>query len=198
MISPGEYILPTVYNGIKYRSRTEARWARFFVAAGIRFTYEPETFSLKCGKYLPDFVIDAFGGRQKIYAEVKGGLFSEKERERCKQLCESTKCSVIMLDGPPDFKCYGVFEWTTKRDCKDLDNCYHKDPFSAHSSCPCGEIDLVYETLAILCTSQCKYFPFFYCPGFEDKYGYFNPSDWYDDHADAITQAQNERFGVYQ
>lgn len=196
MIHTKEYILPTVYNGIKYRSRTEARWARFFVAAGIRFEYEPEAFSLRCGKYLPDFKLHIYNG---IYAEVKGGAFTEQEKERCKQLCNVTESCVIMLDGPPDFKCYNVFAWSKERDCRGIENCDIKKPFDLDSPhCSCVDKLMPAEKLAILCTASCKYFPLFWYPGFEDKDRYFDPSDWYDDHAEAIIQAQNERFGVYQ
>ncbi len=34
--------IDTVYNGYKFRSRLEARWAVFFDAAGIKYEYEPE------------------------------------------------------------------------------------------------------------------------------------------------------------
>lgn len=196
MIDSDEYILPTIYRGIKYRSRTEARWARFFVAAEINFAYEPETFSLKCGKYLPDFKLNTYGG---IYVEVKGAAFTEQEKEKCRQLCELTKSIVVMLDGPPDFKCYNVFDWSEERDCNGAENCDIKNPLSLDfPPCSCGEKWMASEKLAILCTASCKHFPLFWYPGFEDKDGYFKPDDWYDDHANAIAQAQNERFGVYQ
>ena len=34
--------IETVYNGYRFRSRLEARWAVFFDAAGIEYEYEPE------------------------------------------------------------------------------------------------------------------------------------------------------------
>ena len=36
--------IETVYNGYRFRSRLEARWAVFFEAAGIEYEYEPEGF----------------------------------------------------------------------------------------------------------------------------------------------------------
>ena len=50
--------IETVYNGYKFRSRAEARWAVFFDAAGIEYQYEPEGFKLSDGTlYLPDFYL---------------------------------------------------------------------------------------------------------------------------------------------
>ena len=47
--------IETVYNGYRFRSRLEARWAVFFDALGLEYEYEPEGFSLGAGGYLPDF-----------------------------------------------------------------------------------------------------------------------------------------------
>lgn len=61
--------IETIYNGYRFRSRLEARWAVFFDAAGIKYEYEPEGFVGYLGvKYLPDFFLPEFD----IYAEVKG------------------------------------------------------------------------------------------------------------------------------
>lgn len=45
--------IPTMYDGIMMRSRTEARWAAFFDLAGWEWQYEP--FDLN--GYIPDFVL---------------------------------------------------------------------------------------------------------------------------------------------
>lgn len=60
--------IETHYNGYRFRSRLEARWAVFFDAAGIRYEYEPEGFTLQNGLcYLPDFYLPD----ENIYVEVK-------------------------------------------------------------------------------------------------------------------------------
>lgn len=59
--------IETEYNGYKFRSRLEARWAVFFDAAGIEYQYEPEGFELSIGKYLPDFYLPQFD----LYVEIK-------------------------------------------------------------------------------------------------------------------------------
>jgi len=61
--------IETEYNGYKFRSRLEARWAVFFDAAGIEYQYEPEGVETSDGdKYLPDFYLPEL----ETYVEVKG------------------------------------------------------------------------------------------------------------------------------
>lgn len=48
--------IETRWNGYRFRSRLEARWAVFFDALGLSWEYEPEGFDLgEAGYYLPDF-----------------------------------------------------------------------------------------------------------------------------------------------
>lgn len=50
--------IETVYNGYRFRSRLEARWAVFFDALGIEYEYEPEGYKFSDGQcYLPDFYL---------------------------------------------------------------------------------------------------------------------------------------------
>lgn len=76
--------IETIYNGYRFRSRLEARWAVFFDAAGIRYEYEPEGFELGEDwgwdpplRYLPDFYFPDWD----IYGEVKPSLEKLKEDE---------------------------------------------------------------------------------------------------------------------
>ena len=63
--------IETIYNGYKFRSRLEARWAVFFDKVGVEYEYEMEGFSLPNGKnYLPDFYIPSMD----LYVEVKPKL----------------------------------------------------------------------------------------------------------------------------
>lgn len=53
--------IETVYNGYRFRSRLEARWAVFFDELGIEYQYEPEGVELSDGSYyLPDFYLPDF------------------------------------------------------------------------------------------------------------------------------------------
>lgn len=62
--------IETYYNGYRFRSRLEARWAVFFDAAGIKYQYEPEGFEVGEWKYLPDFYLPDLG----VYVEVKPNI----------------------------------------------------------------------------------------------------------------------------
>lgn len=55
--------IPTTYNGVRFRSRLEAKWAAFFDLMGWKWEYEP--IDLK--GYIPDFILT----RRKILVEVK-------------------------------------------------------------------------------------------------------------------------------
>jgi len=88
----------TLYNGYRFRSRTEARWAVFFDAIGIKYYYEHEDFMVRNRRYLPDFYLPDLN----CFVEVKG-VFTEEEKLICMQLCAITKKRVIMLAGVPDF-----------------------------------------------------------------------------------------------
>lgn len=63
--------IETVYNGYKFRSRLEARWAVFFDSVGIRYEYEPDGIRLDDERhgYLPDFYLS--GPEFDMFAEVK-------------------------------------------------------------------------------------------------------------------------------
>ena len=49
--------IPTIYQGIRFRSRLEARWAVFLNALNLTYLYEAEGWDLDGEWYLPDFYI---------------------------------------------------------------------------------------------------------------------------------------------
>ena len=61
------HAIDTEYRGYRFRSRTEARYAVLFDAAGIDWQYEPEGFELNGTRYLPDFYLPSL----ETYVEVK-------------------------------------------------------------------------------------------------------------------------------
>lgn len=76
--------IETKYNGYRFRSRLEARWAVFFNAMGIKWEYEKEGYNLgKAGYYLPDFWFPEL----KCWFEVKPVYekYNEKARELANQ-----------------------------------------------------------------------------------------------------------------
>ena len=81
--------IETMYNGYRFRSRLEARWAVFFDALGVRYEYEPEGFVLDDRTwYLPDFRVKCYGKRGEydskpfdLYIEVKGHMTEADARK---------------------------------------------------------------------------------------------------------------------
>lgn len=60
--------LETVYNGYRFRSRLEARWAVFFDTLGVKYEYEKEGFEMDKGVwYLPDFYLP----EDRVWVEIK-------------------------------------------------------------------------------------------------------------------------------
>jgi len=57
----------TMYRGIRFRSRAEARWAALFDGIGWRWHYEAVDLS----GYIPDFIVDL---HSPLLVEVKGGV----------------------------------------------------------------------------------------------------------------------------
>lgn len=71
--------IQTEYNGYKFRSRLEARWAVFFDMLKVRYHYEPEGYVLDDGKkYLPDFYLPDWCA----YVEIKGQWPLPEEESR--------------------------------------------------------------------------------------------------------------------
>ena len=93
MIPPIE----TRYNGYRFRSRTEARWAVFFDAAGIQYEYEKEGYALPSGWYLPDFWLPDF----KLWFEVKGQRPTPVEARLLSELVFASGHTGLLATGAP-------------------------------------------------------------------------------------------------
>jgi hypothetical protein len=106
--------IETVYDGYRFRSRLEARWAVFFKMARIRYIYEPECFRLPTDGelYLPDFYLPDVNMRTTedkggIYVEVKPPPlnFNTEEGKRLLvhllELSWITGKSVLLIEGMP-------------------------------------------------------------------------------------------------
>lgn len=91
--------LPSWWRGVRFRSRTEARWAAFFDALGVRWEYEPEGFQLPDGsRYLPDFWLPDF----QLWVEVKGDQGPEYgDWTRIEQLVAGSGHALLLLQGQP-------------------------------------------------------------------------------------------------
>lgn len=100
--------IETIYNGYRFRSRLEARWAVFFDALGIKYEYEPEGFEMSDGtKYLPDFYLP----NDNYYIEVKGmsdHIFSDIKKTE-KFVKESKSALMILSDIPFSENANGLY-----------------------------------------------------------------------------------------
>lgn len=98
--------IETKYDGYRFRSRLEARWAVFFKVLGVPFEYEPEGFVLSDGTpYLPDFWLPTVGLRRSkekgIWLEIKGQMPTADEDRKCELLAKGTGKPVILMVGAP-------------------------------------------------------------------------------------------------
>ena len=103
--------IETYYNGYRFRSRLEARWAVFFDALGVKYEYEPEGFDLGDGLYyLPDFKVKCWGTRGEIndkpfdlWIEVKGNM-TYADAQRIQRFSGEIRTPLRLTDCPLGYK----------------------------------------------------------------------------------------------
>jgi len=100
--------IETRYSGYRFRSRLEARWAVFFDALGLEYSYEPEGYDLGAGvgAYRPDFYLPAQSGFRGGYGEIKPREPLALERRRCEALAEGLRQDVYVFYGPLSIPSY--------------------------------------------------------------------------------------------
>lgn len=88
--------LQATYNGQKYRSRTEAKWALFYRTVGIEYDYELEALDLDGLTYVPDFFLHPF----RAWNEIKGEIINDQAGllmlEKCTRLARQSNRPVIL------------------------------------------------------------------------------------------------------
>jgi hypothetical protein len=97
--------IETVYSGVTFRSRLEARWAVFFDSLGVTWLYEPEGYefpsmwwhgqSFGPTRYLPDFHLPLLNA----WLEIKPTPPSAEEEARCDALATATGQRVYLFAG---------------------------------------------------------------------------------------------------
>lgn len=89
--------IETIYRNYRFRSRSEARWARFMDEAGVAWTYESEGYDLDGVRYLPDFYLP----RLDCWLEVKGARPDRRsvEAEKARRLADASGKSVFIISG---------------------------------------------------------------------------------------------------
>lgn len=110
-ISNGLKAIETVYQGYRFRSRLEARWAVFLDTLGVKYQYEPEGFELVgAGRYLPDFWLPDLD----CWIEIKPTSADDTTIRKAHALAvNSEKCVVVFERSDFDIP-------TTKPSCKSL------------------------------------------------------------------------------
>lgn len=100
--------IETYYNGYRFRSRLEARWAVFFDALDIPYEYEPEGYQLPSGWYLPDFWLSDHKTNKSergCFVEIKPyGDIDNETRNKAAELSYSLGNDVFVILGSPDAK----------------------------------------------------------------------------------------------
>lgn len=109
-------VIPTEYQGVKFRSRLEARWAVLFDMLNVPWQYEPEAFTWPSGEvmdgwgdwvdgawqprvteggsYTPDFWLPSLG----TWFEVKG-IYTEREQGLHQEFASVSKQRHITAEG---------------------------------------------------------------------------------------------------
>jgi hypothetical protein len=95
-MNPSVKVLPSIYRGVRFRSRTEARWAIYFDLIGLKWRYEPEGYELPSGNYCPDFECVNF------FVEVKPNALGRiMESNKFQELARMTGKMVFCVVGAP-------------------------------------------------------------------------------------------------
>ncbi len=110
--------IDTIYNGYKFRSRLEARWAVFFDALHIKWEYEAEGYILSDGThYLPDFWLPTFSGGLHVEVKPDGGDFS-----KAIQFAADTKFPIWLAEGTPGCRSYDIYAYEDEADEKSFNS----------------------------------------------------------------------------
>lgn len=150
--------IETEYNGYRFRSRLEARWAVFFDALGVRYEYELEGFDLGDNIwYLPDFYLPDINGG--TYVEVKGSM-DDDSQQKIDRFADYGEASLYVLGGIPtqsdleDDDIYGYADkykgcfwhyWTVTDESTGKKGCAGDWPY-LFCVCPaCGKIGLEFD-----------------------------------------------------
>lgn len=114
--------IETEYDGYRFRSRLEARWAVFFDAMGIRYEYEPEGFGFGGTRYLPDFYLPEFG----VYVEIKPNDTSvvkhmgdgNRWERKCSKFRDCVGKAILICYGDPAENTFQyLFAWDATDGC---------------------------------------------------------------------------------
>lgn len=87
--------IPITYNGVRFRSRLEARWSKVFDVLELEWLYEPQDFWTPYGRYLPDFFLSDLN----LWWEVKGAAPTQAAINAAHAVAVQTRCCMVMSWG---------------------------------------------------------------------------------------------------
>ena len=95
--------IDTHYNGYRFRSRLEARWAVFFDVLCIKYEYEPEGLVLSDGTaYLPDFYLPGFHCYFEVKrASIQGTPEGDEAIRKIRDYADRQDCAGMIAFGDP-------------------------------------------------------------------------------------------------
>lgn len=103
--------IETKYDGHKFRSRLEARWALFFNFVGLKWEYEREAFTVDMGEdygvrgFTPDFWLPDLGFWFEVKAEsgsYEEDVFKELARKSFRFVSQSQATLCVSFGAPRD------------------------------------------------------------------------------------------------
>lgn len=105
--------IETKYNGYRFRSRLEARWAVFFDEMGIDYEYELEGFELPSGaRYLPDFYLKHV--HNGLYVEIKPQYPTFSELKKYFEFAFKHNGLLVFCTSSPKGTGFLINKYTTK------------------------------------------------------------------------------------
>ncbi len=186
MIAPIE----TVYKGIRFRSRLEARWAVFFNSLNFKFVYEPEGYNLNGIWYLPDFWISDW----QTFIEIKPEKATHEQRNKCQKLSDLTNNNVLLIAGQPWLEEYTIslFEPKLANQLSNENDDWSDVPLEFAQ-------DRKDETVIWLAMEGgCGGITLYVPPNPHPRYGEKDPltGEWANNIMEAFKAARQERFGT--
>lgn len=171
--------IETKYNGYRFRSRLEAKWAVFFDAAGIKYEYEPEGYDLgEAGWYLPDFWLPEL----KIFVEIKGKSLSRSEELKIEELSKYNPVLVLKQIPSPDDPCACYYDDSDNESGSMYSHGGFGDRPYLFCTCPvCGKIGIEFDGRGAR-VDDC-------CPNSDKGYTYDDPR-----FINAYAKARQARF----
>ena len=122
----------TIYNGYRFRSKLEAKWAVFFDKLNVTYQYEPEAFRCSDGsQYTPDFYLpDSFlrtHKRKGLYLEIKplgfSRYFSHENQTYVRRIATALEsANLCLFTGDPHDLVFGPWNESNEQLCPDYDN----------------------------------------------------------------------------